>query len=154
MKTDQFERPEGFQEHHRRKGDRQSDVRGAETILVDAETHKWIEEHPAEARKLGWSVSRSEDPLDVPIVIPRAPKKERKPRAKVEPKERKVTAVRTPADEVNVIPELIEANVEKHAETMGWQEDVPDYFVIVLALVKLLELNVGDEQEELDADDV
>ena len=145
-------KPEGFHEHHRRKGDRQKeDLRGCDVIYVSPLLHEWIEAHPEDARKYGLSVSRYEDPADVPIVIPstvvmEAEKKPREKHEKLPPKERVTTAIRTPKGEVNVIPELVEANREKHGPSMGWNPDVPSFFIHVLALVKLLELEPGDEQ--------
>jgi len=153
-KTDQFERPEGFQEHHRRKGDRQRDVRGAETILVDAETHKWIEEHPEEARRLGWSVSRSEDPLDVPIVIPSPPKerKQRGPRPKQKPRDRVNVAMRVPQDKqedgAGMWDDLMALGRDFLCERMGWQDDVPDYNVAMVLVAQGLEVVRATPEEE------
>jgi len=69
--------------HHRQKGTRQTDNRPVNILLVHSEVHKWIEEHPIEARQLGWSVSRYDNVDDVSITIPKnifaeKPKTERK----------------------------------------------------------------------------
>jgi hypothetical protein len=73
------EKPEGYQEHHRKKR-RSKDERPVNKLYVPPELHDWIEKHPEESRKLGWSVPQHEDPADVVVVIPDVLPKERKPR--------------------------------------------------------------------------
>lgn len=68
-------------------------------------------------------------------------KPKRKKRA-VTPEERKArvnTTIKTPKDEENVIPELVDAAREALAPEMGWDDDVPAYFVITAALSALLQ---------------
>jgi len=101
MKVGKFERPEGLEEHHRRKGDRKKkDLRGCDVLYLTTEDHKWAEEHPEEARQLGWSVSRSEDPADIPIVIPGRLHKESPLRGRKREKKRNRRSVQlvVPAD--------------------------------------------------------
>jgi hypothetical protein len=70
-----------------------------------------------------------------------AKKKKRRTTAKT-PEERKArvtTSIKTPKDEENVIPELVEAARDLIAEDQGWREDVPTYFVVTFALAFLLQ---------------
>jgi len=133
-----------FHDHHRRKGDR-TDNRPVNILRVDFEVHEWIEKHPEEARELGWSVSRYDDPEQVSVVIPKSIlETEKKPRAKKastpeERKARKNFTIGTPKDEENVIPELVEAGREAWAKELGWSPNVPSYFVVVAAFAKALQ---------------
>ena len=90
-----------FHDHHRRKGDR-TDNRAVNILKVDFEVHEWIEKHPEEARELGWSVSRYDDPESVSVVIPKSilekPKRERKPRAEEKPRNRATISFAVPKD--------------------------------------------------------
>ncbi len=153
-KVEKFERPEGFEEHHRRKGDRQREVRGAETLLVGPLAHKWIEEHPAEARRLGWSVSRTVDPLDVPVVIPETLfVAERKPRRKPEKgRPRATLQIRVPADQKEngsaLWDEMIEIGREFLCPILGWEDDVPAYNVAMVLMARGLEVTREEVEEK------
>lgn len=136
------EKPQGYHEHHRRKGDRQNpDLRGCDVLYVPPLLHKWIEEHPEEARELGFSVSRYEDPADVPIVIPESILKkprEKKERAPQPPRNRATIGIHVPKDEredgAGILDDLIQQARERLSEDMGWEDDVPPYFVLVAVL--------------------
>lgn len=68
--------------------------------------------------------------------------KPKRRRQAVTPEERKARVnytVKTPKDEENVIPELVDAAREALHEEMGWDDDVPAYFVITAALSALLQ---------------
>lgn len=65
--------------------------------------------------------------------------KPRRKKAPENPKERTRLLIHVPADEVNVLPELIDAAREKLAPELGWSEDVPAYFVVVAALAAVLQ---------------
>ena len=136
--------------HHRKKR-RSKDDRPVNLIGLPDVIHEWVEANPEKAMECGLWVKQNDDPAEIMVTIPEeALKKTRKPRTPVEPKERITTQIKTPKDEQNVIPELLEANRQRHGESMGWEEDVPSYFVIVLALVTLLNTEPGDVQYEKD----
>lgn len=129
--------------HHRVLGNR-SDNRPVNILLVDDEVHRWIHDHPAEAMELGWIVSKHDDPENVSVTIPKAILDKKRPRAKKastpeERRARKSYSIKTPGDEENVIPELVEAGREAWAEQMGWSPEVPAYFVVVAAFAKALQ---------------
>ena len=134
-----------FHDHHRRKGDR-SDNRPVNILRVDFEVHDWIEKHPEEARELGWSVSRYEEPENVSVVIPKSilATPEKKPRKKSEPaKKRTVISVRVPKevteDGEEVLTTLIEEARKKLAPEFGWSDSVGSYYVLTAALAAALQ---------------
>jgi hypothetical protein len=47
--------------------------------------------------------------------------------------------IRTPQDEENVLPELVEEARKLLAPEFGWGDDVPSYFVVTAALVKVIQ---------------
>lgn len=68
-------------------------------------------------------------------------RRRRKPQAKT-PEERKARAsftIRTPKDEENILPELVDLARERLAPQMGWDEDVPAYFVVTAVLASFLQ---------------
>lgn len=68
-------------------------------------------------------------------------RKRRSPQAKT-PEERKARAsftIRTPKDEENILPELVDLARERLAPQMGWDEDVPAYFVVTAVLASFLQ---------------
>lgn len=81
--------------------------------------------------------SGEEKTLDLHFKLMEAGEKISKPRRKnqkVEKAREKTTyTIRKPRDEEMVLPELEEAIREKYADQMGWDEDVPAYFVWALA---------------------
>lgn len=134
---------QAFHEHHRqlRRG---GDNRPVNLLRVGPLVHGWIHDHPAEAQELGWIVSQYDDPADVVVTIPdtviEKPKQKRKPKAST-PEERKARVnftVRTPKAEENVLPELVELAREKLVPVMGWDDDVPAYFVLTAVLTAFL----------------
>lgn len=131
---------EGFERHHRQKGTRPE---WRNIIYLRPEDHHWAEAHPEEARALGWSVSRYEDPAQIPVVIPATIHKGDKPRQKLAPRQRKMLGIKVPQDEqekgTEVLQTLIQACREEWAEEMGWKPDVPAYYVLVAALAKALQ---------------
>lgn len=115
---------DGLHKHHRRKGDRGTHDEGAAYVLmVDPEVHEWIEKHPEEARELGWSVSRYDDPEAIPVTIPKGilvkkAKAEKKEEGEPEaPRKREVVGIRVPKDELEngaeTFQTLLEACREK-----------------------------------------
>ncbi len=122
--------------HHRRKGDR-SDNRPVNILLVDDSVHDWIEKHPEEARELGWSVSRYDDPEEVSIRIPESILvKKPKVETKTEPSRMKaVYSTRIPQDALEdgheVLSTLNNACRDELKEEMGWSDTVPMYYVDV-----------------------
>lgn len=135
MSEEQVPAIEGMERHHRRKGDR-ADWRPVNIIYLTPEDHAWAEAHPEEARELGWSVSRYEDPEDVPVIIPKALHREAKPREKRKEKARSrgVISMRPPKDEkedgAGVWDDYMKAGRKLGARAgMSWSETVPDYTV-------------------------
>lgn len=128
-------------EHHRqlRRG---GDNRPVNLLKVGLHVHNWIHQHPAEAQKLGWIVSQYEDPADVIVTIPdtvlEKPKRQRQARTPEERKARASYTIRTPKDEENVLPELVDLARERLAPEMGWKDNVPSYFVVVAVLAAFL----------------
>lgn len=131
-------------EHHRqlRRG---GDERPVNKLLVGPLVHDWIHGNPEAARELGWIVSQYDDPADVIVTIPdnviEQPKQKRKPKAST-PEQRKARVnytVRTPKDEENILPELIDLAREKLVPQMGWDDDVPAYFVLTAVLSRFVQ---------------
>jgi hypothetical protein len=138
-----LEKPEGYHEHHRQKR-RGGNDEPVNILFVSPVLHEWIEKHPEEAAKMGWTVSQNERPEDVSVVLPDVlPGEKPKRRAQAAtPEERKArvnTTIKTPKGEENVIPELVDSAREKLAPQMGWDDDVPAYFVITAALAAFLQ---------------
>lgn len=56
-----------FERHHRKRrrdgGDRFSNI-----LILCSEHHRWVTEHPKEARAAGWIVSVARDPASVPVL--------------------------------------------------------------------------------------
>jgi len=123
--------------HHRQKGTRQTDNRPVNILMVHPDVHNWIEEHPIEARDLGWSVSRYDNVDDVSVTIPKnilaeKPKVERKS----EPtRMRAVYSTRIPQDALEngyeVLNTLNNACRDELKEEMGWSDTVSIYYVDV-----------------------
>ena len=63
------EKPDGYHEHHRQKR-RGGDERPVNKLYVGPQLHEWIELHPEEAARLGWTVSQDVDPAEVVVVLP------------------------------------------------------------------------------------
>ena len=136
------EKPAGFHEHHRqlRRG---GDERPVNKLYIGNELHTWIHDHPAEARELGWVFPQYEAPADVVVVIPdelpvAKPKRERK-KTPSNPREKRRLLIHVPEDEANLLPETIEAVRQHLAPSMGWTDEVPDYFVLMAALAAALQ---------------
>lgn len=66
------------------------------------------------------------------------PKRRRKASTPEERKARVNHTIRTPKDEENVLPELIQAGRDAWADELGWTESVPDYYVVTAAFAKAL----------------
>lgn len=60
-------RSDAIERHHRKRrtdgGDRLSNV-----VWLCPDHHRYVTEHPSEARRYGWIVSVSRDPLEVPFL--------------------------------------------------------------------------------------
>ena len=142
---------EGFERHHRQKGDRKN-WDATNILYLTPEDHKWAEAHPDEARELGWSVSRYEDPAEVPIMIPKAIHKDRPKREKKEKaRDRTNVQLRVPKDEQEdgggVWDDYMRAG-RALGEKLGmtWSDTVPDYTVACFFIGKGL-LAARDELE-------
>lgn len=144
-----LEKPEGYHEHHRQKR-RSGDDRPVNVLYVSPQLHDWIEKHPEDAAKMGWTVSQNEKPEDVSIVLPDVVPGAEKPAKKARPrldgearKTRKTISLRVPdaAQEngAEVYDTLVAECAKKFAPELGWDEDVPAYFVITAALARALQ---------------
>lgn len=122
----------------------------------DVEMHKaWIkyedgvfnwyapeEEHlvPGEGVRGGEGLWKLVGPLKPQPAEPATKPKRRKTATTSEERKARVTySVKTPKGEENVLPELEEALREKLHEEMGWQDDVPAYFVWAAAAARALQ---------------
>ena len=146
---------EGFERHHRQKGDRAS---WEHIIYLTPEDHKWAEANPEEARKLGWSVSRYDNPADVPILIPKQIHKgDPKPRERA--KKRRVWSIKVPKyekdDKTATLEEdgaeLLDEDIQELRELLkderGWSDTVPAYFVLRAATqIALVVLREGEHE--------
>lgn len=125
--------------HHRKLRPHGVDNRPVNILNIPLGLHDWIHKNPEEAHELGWIVKSFEEPEDVSVTIPETVLAKKKARKKLEKIERINTQIRTPKGEQNVLPDLIDQFREKHKEEMGWQDDVPDYYPTVAALVLALQ---------------
>lgn len=85
----------------------------------------------------GWTLLGELNPQ--PGSVEGKPKRRKRATTSEERKARVNYTVKTPKDEENVIPELVDAAREALHEEMGWDDDVPAYFVITAALSALLQ---------------
>jgi len=133
---------EGFHRHHRQKD--RSDNTPANVMYVGPELHDWIEKHPEESRELGWWVDSWQDPKEVPVTVPDVLplKKQRKKADPDKPRTKVTVTIKVPVDErengAEVLQTLIEECRKELAEPMGWQDDVPAYFVVSAVLADWL----------------
>lgn len=67
------------------------------------------------------------------------PKRRRKASTPEERKARVNHTIRTPKDEENVLPELIQLGRDRWADELGWTSTVPDYYVVTAAFAKALQ---------------
>ena len=88
---------EGYERHHRQKGDRKN-WSPTNILYLTPEDHRWAEAHPDQARELGWSVSRYEDPEQVPVVIPKTIHREAAPRKMEKKRNRATINFKVPVD--------------------------------------------------------
>lgn len=132
---------EGFHRHHRQKD--RSDNTPANVMYVGPKLHDWIETHPEQARELGWWVDSWQDPKTVPVAIPdELPLKRERKQASEAPRQKVTVTIKVPKDEredgAEVLQTLIDECRKELAEPMGWQENVPAYFVVSAVLADWL----------------
>lgn len=146
---------EGFHRHHRQKD--RSDNTPANVMYVGPKLHEWIETHPEAARELGWWVDSWQDPKTVPVTIPdELPLKRNANKRKDDPEKPRPKAtvgIKVPSDArengAEILQTLIEECRQAIKEHLGYQDDVPAYFVLVSVLYAWLkghniETNVED----------
>lgn len=130
--------------HHRqlRRGGDDSPVN---VIGLPDVIHEWVHANPEKAREAGLIVSQYEDPATVQVTIPEeALRKVRQKREKTEkPRNRTNVTVNVPKDEredgAGLLEDRIDRGRELLCEPMGWDEDVPAYFVLIAVMDKGLE---------------
>lgn len=111
-------------------------------IRIGDPLHDWIHANPEKAYECGLLVHSWADPREVMIEIPEGftlPKSRAKRERKSEkPRNRVNVTVNVPKDEredgAGILDDLIQQGRELLAEDMGWDEDVPAYFVLVAIL--------------------
>lgn len=125
--------------HHRKRRSQGGDDSPVNVINIPDSMHQWIHDNPQEAYDLGLLVKSHDDPSEIEITIPETLAKKSRKRLDGEArKTRKTISVKVPntAEEngAEVWDTLVDAAREKYAPAMGWDEDVPVYFVITAAL--------------------
>lgn len=129
--------------HHRKRRSQGGDDSPVNVIGLPDYLHQWVHDNPEKAYELGLLVKSHDDPSEVELTIPEDVIK--KPRAKKQeaPRQRTVVSVRVPKDEredgADVLQTLIDENRKKYAPELGWDEDVPDYYVLTACLAKTLQ---------------
>ena len=118
-------------------------------VALSPEAHLRITTNRARLEYRGtdlWYIEGDEEKkLDLNLRLMEGSEKVTKPRRKPkastaeERKARVNYTIRTPKDEENVLPELVDAVREKYAPQFGWSEDVPSYFVVTAALTAVLQ---------------
>lgn len=129
--------------HHRKRRSQGGDDSPVNVIAIPDELHSWIHENPEKAYQLGLLVRSTDDPAEVEITLPadlisvkktKAPR-ERKPE---KPRNRVNVTVNVPKDEredgAGILDDLLQQAREMLVEPMGWEDDVPAYFVLVAVL--------------------
>jgi hypothetical protein len=127
--------------HHRKRRSQGGDDSPENILEVSPEMHDWIHKNVAAATALGWLVPEWADPATIKVQLqhaltwrPRA----RKERSKEKPRNRVNVTVNVPKDEredgAGILDDLIQHARELLAEPMGWDDNVPAYFVLVAVL--------------------
>jgi hypothetical protein len=132
--------------HHRKRRSQGGGDEPANIIEVPDALHQWIHDHPDQAYEIGLLVHSWEDPEDISISLPeevidtvakvrkkaKVEKKDEKPRPKVN------VTIKVPKDEqedgAEALRTLIDECRSELLEEMGWQENVPPYFVLIAVL--------------------
>lgn len=130
--------------HHRQRRSQGGSDDPPNVIEIPDALHEWIHNNVEEARKLGLLVPGYLDPSEVMIQIPEKfirVAKERKADPE-KPRQKVTVTIKVPKDEredgAEVLQTLIDECRKELAEPMGWQDDVPAYFVVSAVLADWL----------------
>lgn len=129
--------------HHRKRRSQGGDDSPSNVINIPDKLHEWIHANPEEAYSFGLLVKSYDDPAGVEITIPENFSRPR-PRLKGEArKKRRTISIRVPdgtnENGAEVYDELLRAAANKLAPELGWDENVPAYFVITASLARVIQ---------------
>ena len=127
--------------HHRKRRSQGGDDSPVNTLGIPDALHGWIHENPEKAYELGLLVKSHDDPAEIMVTIPEEFAK--KPRKKREAsRNRAVVSIRVPKDNredgAEVLETLIDAAREQISPVLGYDGDVPAYFVLTAVLADWL----------------
>lgn len=133
-----------YHKHHRKRRSQGGTDDPSNILKVTPEIHDWIHANPQEAYDLGWLVHSYEEPEEVVVCFPENLKMKPPKKAKPETPRTKVTVtIKVPKDEqedgAEVLQTLIEECRKELVGEMGWQENVPAYFVLSAVLANWLQ---------------
>ena len=129
--------------HHRKRRSQGGDDTPTNVIAIPDELHAWIHENPEKAYQLGLLVRSTDDPAEIEITLPpdlvtlkKTRVKKERPAAK--PRNRVTIGIHVPKDEredgAGILDDLIDQSRDILAPLLGWEDDVPPYFVLVAVL--------------------
>lgn len=131
--------------HHRKRRSQGGDDSPSNIMLLPQEIHAWVHDNPEKAYELGWLVKSYDEPTEVSVQIPEdlvKIAKRRQKREKEAARPREVVAIRVPKDErengAEVLGDLIDQARERLAPVLGYDDDVPAYYVLVGVLADWL----------------
>lgn len=134
--------------HHRKRRSQGGDDSPTNVIHIPDWFHSWIHDNVEKAQQLGLLVPGWQDPADVPITLPEdlislKKPREKKERPKEKPRNRATIGVSVPKDEredgAGLLDDRIQRGRELLCPVMGWEDNVPAYFVLIAVLDKGLE---------------
>ena len=140
--------------HHRKRRSQGGDDSPTNVIAIPDELHNWIHANPEKAYQLGLLVRSTDDPAEIEITLPPDLVQMKKTRAKVErkpapPRNRATIGIHVPKDEredgAGILDDLVQMARDQLCEAMGWEDDVPPYFVLVAVLHDWLNTDRQDD---------
>lgn len=127
--------------HHRKRRSQGGDDSPTNVIDIPDSLHTWVHENPEKAYELGLLVKSHDDPAEIVVTIPEELLKkprEKKERAPQPPRNRATIGIHVPKDEredgAGILDDLLQQARQQLAPVMGWEDDVPPYFVLVAVL--------------------
>ena len=140
-------------EHHRKLRSQGGGDEPWNTIDIPDSIHDWIHANPEKAKEAGLIVPEWEDPRDVKITIPEeALKKTRATRDPAGPRKRKTYTFKVPDDAENggeILDTLIQECRDAVKNVLGFEDNVPAYFVLVAVLHDWLTDNSSSSLKEV-----
>ena len=127
--------------HHRKRRSQGGGDEAFNVIEIPAAFHEWIHANVERAYELGLLVRSHEDPAEVSVIIPESVIEVKKTKVKKAPEKTRAKAtvgIKVPMDArengAEVLQTLIEECRQAIKEVLGFQDDVPAYFVLVSVL--------------------